>query len=292
MRHGTRALPGWLASVAALAGLAACSDNTLTSADLGAVAVVTGDFDSVENVLIDLGIAFTRVDGYLAGPAYTLVEPYDWTTLSPEVEDLFATDTALDAYDVIFLDCGMRGAAVHVYNDASTPDNQFADDPAAIANLKEYVEFGGQLYVSDRAWELVERAFPDMIDFLGDDAVLGAAEKGELSTVVGRVLDEELLEVLGLPEGSDEINVVFNNSEWAVMASAQAEVLIEGDVTWRDPGTGASVEARGVPLLVTFDVGERGGKVVYTSFHSDAQTADDVTRIIEYLVLGFRQEGV
>ncbi len=284
-----------LRRITAAAGLAlaagACQDTGLTRLDLGEVAVVTGDFDSVELVLTSLEVTYGRVDGYLSGPSYPLVDEYDHTILTPEVEDVLADSTTLSEYDVLFLDCGMRGTGEYVYNDASTRDDGLVSDASIIANLRDYVEYGGKLYASDWAYELVERAFPDYIDFLGNDDNIDAAQRGLTArNVQARVVDEDLREALELPEGSDDLNLVFNNSDWAVMEDSSARVLIRGDVAYKDRENGDEVSLPDVPLLVTFDVGDRGGKVVYTSFHNEAQTTDDVQRIIEYLVILFQQE--
>lgn len=291
MNGRTMRLPRLAAALAFLALGASCQDNDLFRVELGAVGVVTGDFDSVENILLSLEVPYTRIDGYIRGPTYDLADEYDWASLVPEAEDVFLDDTALDEYDVIFLDCGMRGSGEYVYNDAGIRDDQIAGDDRAVENLREYVEFGGQVYASDWAYELVERAFPDMIDFFGEDTSIDAAQVGAAGTVVARVVNEELREHLELPEGADELNVVFNNGSWAVMSSAQGEVLISADVTYRDSAAAQDVVIADAPLLVAFDVGQRGGRVIYTAFHNDAQPTDDVLRIIEYLVLMFQREG-
>ncbi len=50
----------------------------------------------------------------------------------------------------------------------------------------------------------------------------------------------------------------------------------------------AGATATSIPLAVQVKVtpaGQRGGKVVYTSFHNVEQTGDDVAQILKYLIL-------
>ena len=76
------------------------------------------------------------------------------------------------------------------------------------------------------------------------------------------------------------------------MSSTEAQVLMRGDVVLSDPVTGYDTTLNDVPLLATFPVGSRGGKVIFTSFHHDPQLSDDVRGIIEYLVFLLSRSGV
>ncbi len=287
-----------LAAVLAAAGLAAlaggCTDQTIFSLNLGEVAVVPGDFDTPEAVLDKLEVGYTRYDGWHAdGPRYDYEADYDWTALADdpnaEVEDLLTDEYAIGAFDVVFLSSGMRGAGDLLYNNASEPDDQLVTDPAVIAALQEFVDLGGHLYVTDWAYDLIEVAFPDAIDFLGDDLVLDDAQQGEPQTVNARVVDDALLESLGMSSGANEVEAIFNFDSWAVVEAVGegTQVLVEADVVYQDGA--AQVPIAASPVVAEFEVGNKGGKVIYSAFHTEAQITTDVQDIINYLIFGFNK---
>ncbi len=265
-----------------------CTDTGIYALNLGEVAVVTGDFDTPEGALSALEVPYTLVNGWHAdGPRYDVEEDYDWESVTYDVEVFLQDAFEIGAYDVTFLSCGMRGAGGFVYNNAAEPDDHLVVDDAVVTNLREYVDNGGFVYATDWSYDLVEAAFPDQIDFLGDDEVLDAAQLGEPQTINGVVTDAGLMEHLGMSSGSNEVEVRFDFDAWSVIegVGSGTSVLVEGDIIYKDGADAADLDDS--PLLVVFDYGR--GKVVYTPFHTQAQYTTDVQDIINYLVLQFHQ---
>ncbi len=281
--------PGWaLALAMTMAWGVGCTDTGIYALNLGDVAVVTGDFDTPEGALDALEVPYTLVNGWHAdGPRYEVEQDYDWEGITYEVEVFLQDPFELGGYDVSFLSCGMRGAGGFVYNDASQRDDHLVIDEAVVTNVREYVDNGGFIYATDWSYDLIEAAFPDYIDFLGDDEVLDSAQLGEPQLINGVVVDSGLMEHLGMSSGSNEVEVRFDFDAWSVIegVGSGASVMVQGDIVYKDGAEQA--ELSDSPLLVFFDYGR--GKVVYTPFHTQAQYTTDVQDIINYLVLQFHQ---
>jgi len=125
------------------------------------LAVVEGDWDSIEEILDYLGF------------------PYDLYTADTG-EALVSDAAQLADYDAVFLNCGAS------YDGWS---------PAATTGLRTYAFGGGKVYASDWAYIMIERAFPDMIHFVNEE--LAGPKVGMADMVKGEVLDTALKDVMG-----------------------------------------------------------------------------------------------
>jgi hypothetical protein len=245
--------------------LSAGDRKTCLSAEATRLAVVGGRYDRVQELLVDLGLReFDLFDG---------------------VEDVAGTEAFLaDAgrladYDVLFLNCGIRKDAFARYDEL-------------VANLRAFVAGGGSVYVSDYSFFFFEDAFPEALEFHGDDADWqGEARMGRAPQHVrARIVSEELRAFMG----ADAVDVEFpENAEvrtahWVVAESAApgVTVLLEGDVQLcvgpRSCAPGGSVER--APLLVSYEPEGASGVVVFTSFHQEVNLSAEIERVLFYLV--------
>lgn len=194
-----------------------------------------GDFDSIEDLLTNLGFAWTSI---AAGDLQT---------------------TTLNQYDFVFLNCGLDESYIS----------------AAASNLANFVAAGKRLYFSDWAHSYLELAFPGQIVFYGDGSPNNGARVGANGMATGSISDPFLATAIG----STNMIINFDLPGWAVMdsVSSTARRLIEGDVSLV---TGGSIGSR--PLVASFAHGT--GKVVYTSFHNEAQATQDMTRVLHALI--------
>lgn len=255
----------------------------------GATALVTGDFDTVDGLLdevlqgADVEMELQHFDGFIHGPRFATPLPYDESSLELDVEDLLLGDgpEALANFDTAFFASGMRGAGELVY-DGHDPDDHLIRDERAVGALRAATADGADLYVSDWAYDLVERAWPERILWVGDDERADDAQRGRPGTVQARVVDGELAELMGKAPG-DELEIVFNLDGWAVIEDVEPEVrvLIEGDVEVLDPLTGLVDAREGVPLAVAFEP-EGAGTVVFTSFHNEPQVSAEAQAVFLY----------
>jgi hypothetical protein len=269
-------------------GATACDpDGGLRRLQFGRTAIVTGDFDTVEQLLQEVSLT-TSVsaeiqffDGYIDGAHFETEVSSASTRPSQQVEDLLRADTTegLDFFNTAFLACGMRGVADRVYNGVAE-DNHLVLDATVINNVFAAVSHGQRLYFSDWTYDLLEATWPDKVEWLGSDTELDAAQRGRPGAVNARVVDQGLADFMEIGLG-EQIEVIFNQGGWAVIESVgdDVNVLVEAEIEYDDPLTG-EVATRTSPLVVAFDGG--GGHVVFTSFHNEAQITDDARDVLRY----------
>ncbi len=216
------------------------------------IVVVTGAYDSIEDVLDRMGVEHDIVNG-TSGNAHTT----------------FLKDPSrMSDYDIIFLNCGMSDGWVNSKSEIG-------------ANLKSYVTSGGSVYTSDWSYYAFEVAFPDAITFYGNDNISGDAYVGESGNVNADVIDANMQAVLG----KSTANINYDLAAWALMESANstATVLLEGDATYFDWNTWQMGELKNVPLAV--QIKPNGGNMIYTSFHNERQTTGDMDKMLEEIIL-------
>ncbi|MCA9568117.1 MAG: carboxypeptidase regulatory-like domain-containing protein [Myxococcales bacterium] len=139
--------------------------------------------------------------------------------------------------------------------------------PDWVAGLRDAAGAGATVYATDYACEVVEEAFPQAIDFLGDDTDLGQAMRGVEQTVVATAAG-------ALAAVGPTVQVELTIGEWPVMEAVSGTVLLEAQVEYYEAPTNAPFSAVR-PLLVSAPVGP--GTVVYASFlHQDQGFGDAV----------------
>ncbi len=219
------------------------------------IAVVVGHYDAIENLLADLGLPYTLVE---------VEETLDWLR-DPE---------SLADYDMVFFNCGMR--------------DDWVAYPEVVAHLRGYVNNGGSIYASDRAYAVIEEAFPEAIDFLGNDDNPLEIQRGVAGEYVARVDDPGLEAVLG----ADVADIRYDFRNWTIATGA-----ISGEPLLRAPVLVAAPDPTDPPTTVESVLAARArigqGTVVFTSFHNQTQTdrpdatlTRDMLRILEDVILG------
>ncbi len=138
-----------------------CTDNTpppdatrlpsdASQGNVPRIAVITGDFDCMEDVLAKLGLA---PDAFQIVPGTS--DAADSGTEAASA--LLADPSRLSNYDIIFVDCGAALAEPTYY--------PALNNPAYATNLRTFVQNGGRLYVTDESYDLIEDTWPSAIDF-------------------------------------------------------------------------------------------------------------------------------
>jgi len=222
------------------------------------VALVTGDYDDVNLVLEGMGFAnFTTVEGS---------SPDDLRAFLTDIEEM-------RQYDLIFFNGGHAEAGL-IYPDADGNDSS----EAILANIRQYVTEGGAVYASDWAYDVIERGWPNAIDFQGDDAVPNAAQLGDYDVVDAAVRDQALATFLG----ADQIEVDYDLPVWPPILSVQGYVSthLTGTVHYRE-GTEA-IALPDVPLLVSFSTGE--GRVGFSTFRVAANQNEQMLSLLQYIM--------
>jgi hypothetical protein len=229
------------------------------------IAVVTGQYDVMECVLRDLGLAPGSFDLY--NGIKTLIGG------TPGVEGQFSALLGdldrMKQYNIIFINCSENDFESQLGN------------ASVRANIEAYVSAGGRLYVTDWSYDYLEQvpALAPVIDFAptpsGDspEARNGAAiGRGGIETDAS-VLDDGLASWLAAVEevSGDElisdqgkVHIEHFLIDWAMQLQvpdrAESKVWLEG------PVSGGSLS--GVrPLTTTYDHAECG-RVLYSSYHT------------------------
>lgn len=288
-----RAVKGtWSVSFSVTLGSTAGNAGTVTlpsnpSAGAPRMAVVLGEYDDIGAILYNLG--FTGTD-YYTGSTYFWEFPEGGTGpyVTPKsIFDLFEIDDAtgkpvLFQYSIVFFNCGWSD-----YDNFYLPDN--------LNIIREYVAGGGRIYVSDLAYDVIEQAFPNYINFAGDDSTRDEAQVGPAipDGLDVTVRDVDLAASLAArdcganPCISEEGKVHIDGwlSNWALMEGneptdegATVKFWVEGII----PGLGPTP----YPLTATFPVED--GLVLFTSYHNEpgSGAGDYLPQkyILEYLV--------
>ncbi len=254
-------------------------ENVFQEIPLDAIAVSTGDFDRVEEVLLRLLVNHQLYEGYISDPSYD--PDIDADAISLKVETLLGDPDELAVYGAVFLNSGTRGLGAYVYNDVVTDDSLVSDE-AVLENVRSFVQAGGVLVLSDWAYDLLEACWPDELDFVGDDLLLDDAQRGSRGVVTSNVLDFDLQNALG----EVSLAIQYDYSYWAVIESASdgVDVYLAGDILWRESESQGETELQDVPLLVGFNAGL--GRVFFSTFHWRAQSTQVAETILSSVVSG------
>lgn len=260
------------------------------------LAVVTGSFDRMQDILAKLGYGQVESGQLKLGTeTFALFNGDGSLPASYKTVDALFADANGDGkadifnYSIVFLNCGLNEATL--------------GDAAKVAALRAFVEGGGRLYASDLAYDFVEQPFPAYIDFEGADSVPAAqpetpdvAELGDSGITSDATVDAALSSWLaGVTCGAGTSCLNANGTVhiegflagWGVMKSAhsaqQANVRtwVSGPVTFSGQATPVVR-----PLTVSFPVGL--GRVTYTSYHTEPGTASagflPQERILQFIV--------
>lgn len=272
--------------LAPLALGAGCTENTIVSQPFDSIAVVAGDFDSVQHSLDRLEVSYTVYEGFICCAAYDAdLDPED---IGLTAESLFTyTDQEgvqeLNKHDAVFVNSGARGFGAEHYRTPSVEDDFLVTDPEVIQRVKDYVELSGRtLVVNDWSYDLIEAAWPDKVDWYGEDTELDAAQVGLSGRHTARVQTEALKQDLG----TDTLSAEFNYTNWALVESVAEGVTVHAvaDVMYKGAGSENVAEATDVPVLISFEAGQ--GLVVFSSMHWNTQSAGLADTLLVSLVDG------
>ncbi len=279
--------------------------------DAGAanIAVVTGQFDRMQDVLAKTGLGSVDFLGQLVlgTEVFDLYDGDD--TLDSdyrEFTELFAIDPAtgnprINNYDIVFINCGADEYGFS--EDTYSVDPEDADVKTAIYN---YVNSGGRLYATDWAYDYIEQTFPEYIDFYGSESITdpfepeftNAAEEGvSIDSEDATILDDNLRTYLGNVECDGESTCLNSDgtlhvegflAAWAVMdgvhsMNSDVTIYTEGPApTYQDDVDADPIDR---PLMVSLNIGE--GKVFFSSYHTENIMSTELLpqeRALQFLV--------
>lgn len=268
--------------------------------DATRMAVVTGEYDLIEDVLAKSGFGQIDEQGRLV-PGTEAFDRFDGGTdpTLPGFAQLFVDRgdglPRLHDYDIVFINCG-----VNEYNDVNGSD---PGDAAVTAALQTYVEAGGRLYLTDQAYDYLEQAFPGYIDFNGDDGLAtslpetqngGQVGNGGITVPAATVDDSHLLAFLSNVTCEAGANCLNEDNTLALEGFVSGWTVMDGahdngaaPVTFYVSGQVSTAYETDVvkPLTAAFTLG--AGKVFFSSYHTEDRGSVyflPQERVLQYLV--------
>jgi hypothetical protein len=210
------------------------------------IAVVTGNWDKIENTLKLLYLKYTLIYGSAS-------EGQESSTAIS-----FLSDTSkLMEFDILFLNC----------SDAAWPNMRSSSAAKIRANLKAFVAKGGSIYASDYALPYLSETWPGYV--LG-----GGWSSAGRSSYVSDVVDTDLAGFLA----KNLVTISYGLGPLTCVSGLGANTTLFIDSTTTISG------CDGTQMMTSFQPEAGGGRVIYTTFHNEEQTAGDMQSIIEYTV--------
>lgn len=246
--------------------------------------------DSVKIAVI--GGRYDHVEGILGGLQLTYEMKGDDDMRLLDTRNFLKDLNAMKAYDIIFINCGDTWPRLE--------QNYRADVTPILLNLRNYVLQGGSLYASDLAHPFVERALPELFDFLGDDASVTQAWDGYApQKVQATVTSPALQQALG--RTTVEIDYPHNPAQgilgnnWAMLEGVGAFSVAHVTGSPQRCANGSAFmpcprvdgQLMNVPLLASYKEAMMGGSVVYTTFHNERQqsaVSQDILTILKFFI--------
>lgn len=230
-------------------------------ADLGRVAVITGNYDDWASVLGEVGVTNYELVNGLTGA---------------ELGQFLSGPENLAEYGALFFAGGHIEEDVIYDTDGTDTDGTVT---AVRTAIRDFVSNGGFVYASDWSYDVIELCWPDRIDFLGDDEEPDAAQLGEPDTVRSSIVNDELEEAVG----GDRVDVSFDLDTWPVIESVDDNVTVyqeAAEVGYRE-GTEQRTQSD-APLLVSFSPDD--GHVVFSSWRVAANLEGRGPGVIRFVL--------
>ena len=258
--------------------------DSLPIDELPSIAVVTGYFDQIENVLYNIGL----VDTATGEPLFDIIDGSDVMDrhaahshghstnvanrnnpmLNPNVDfgfgEFIENPDLLANYDIIFLNCGLNESKMGSSN-----------------NLTDYISNGGLMYATDYAFVYLSDITAGGTEYLTFEEPLRSGDSWETEA---QIFNQDLLDWIllnfdvDIPNGTVTIDEFLPG--WQAVDTYDSETVI--------PWLYGPVEYDGVMedkyLAYTFLHGDGG--VLYSSFHTENNTSDATTveRLMQYMV--------
>jgi hypothetical protein len=147
--------------------------------DIPKMLIILGAWDAIEESLTKLGIG--KLKKTLLSTTHTEIDVVTSLNALSNIDKL-------SQYHIVFVPCADTSSG-----DDMTECNPYKAGQANVKNaLKEYVEMGGKLYVTDYSYEYVRQTFPDTVSWAGQSNNLGSACQSSDYTVPANVVDDGL----------------------------------------------------------------------------------------------------
>ena len=141
-----------------LMGAGCTIDTPLTPMIDGSIAVTAGDFDDVQQPFNRMVVRTQAYEGLISSATWD--DQYDPANNALKVEDLIGQGNDIVNHGLIVFASGTRGLGARSY-DGLEADDKFVADADAKARVTRSVSVGSVLLMTDWAYDLAERTWPD-----------------------------------------------------------------------------------------------------------------------------------
>lgn len=177
-------------------------------------------------------------------------------SLGYNVQSITLTDinnnNNLQQYAIIFLNCGTNALSGITTSGA--------------ANLKSFMQAGNTIYSSDYAYGTVIKIYPE----------LSGSQTGNSQNVTANVVSSDLQNYLG----KNSVSIIYNLGGWySINPSIDLNINI--------PFLKASYQTSAGAVnnnVIAFSRIEGQGKLIYTTFHNEANVTTDMIKILKYFI--------
>jgi hypothetical protein len=211
--------------------------------------VMQANWDSIANSLRKLGI--TEYDG-----------PPTGFTVDHTLDDI----TVASKYHIIFIPCAGQTTDPSTSNVACS--GIYAPSSGSKGVVKDFIQRGGKLYVTDWSYEYVNQTWPGFLSFTGDDPkVIGSAcTTGDYSGPA-RFDDPSLkawMDAIGEQNAQLQKNYVGVDG-----TTAQPGLDENGQPVTITPKVWASTLVGGAARIATVSFQDKCGRVMYSTYHAE-----------------------
>ena len=158
----------------------------------------------------------------------------------------------LNGYSIIFLNCG-SDALSNITN-------------AGANNLKAFMQSGGRIYASDWAYGTVIKMYPE----------LSGNRNGNAQTVTGNITDKNLQRYMDVTN----VPIVYDLASWYAINPNIDQTVNVPFIKATYTTTAGTVTNN----VIAFYRAESFGKLIYTTFHNEANVTAQTIKILKYFV--------
>ncbi len=219
--------------------------------------VADANWDSIANSLRKLGVS-----DYASPPPATFPPTFP----PPPGDDTLTNATKLSAYHIVFVPCS-GGTSNNLGSDAVCT-NIYAPDTNGKRVMKDFIQAGGKLYVTDWSYEYVNQTWPGFVQFktmngtgLGSACTIGSYS-GD-----AKWEDPSLASwMTAIGEGNARLEKSYIRID---STRPQAGLDEEGRATTITPKVWASTQVDGASRIATVSFQDRCGRVLYSTYHAE-----------------------
>ena len=205
--------------------------DSIPITELPSIAVVTGSYDHIEDVLYNIGL----VDPVTQEPLFDIIDGHDTMDRNPDLNhhrhngtanrtfnpmlqpnvdfgfgEFIESPTLLGDYDIIFLNCGLSESKTEFSN-----------------NLTDYVNNGGLLYATDWAYAYLDNITANGANYL---SFYDPYRSGNSLSTDAEILNQDLIDWISLNFDIDVPNAIITIDEflggWQVVDTYDQNTVI------------------------------------------------------------------